>query len=97
MKQPLFTLGKILSTGGALELLERFNINLHDLVQRHVSGDFGDLCDEDKQLNRQAIEDGSRILSSYSVSDSDKVWLITEAKNSEGIRVATTALKPSEY
>ena len=43
---------------------------------------FGDaLCAEDKELNLQSIENGSRILSAYNVGD-EKIWIITEADRS---------------
>ncbi|MBH1829224.1 plasmid related protein [Stenotrophomonas maltophilia] len=61
------------------------------LVARHVRGDFGDLCDEDRESNRQAIQYGSRVLSSYELKGG-KVWIITEADRS-----VTTVLLPSDY
>lgn len=61
------------------------------LVARHVSGDFGDVCAEDAEMNREAIKRGDRILSSYLVGE-QKVWVITEADRS-----LTTVLLPSDY
>ena len=89
MTKPLFKLGKIVATPGALDFLERQTIT--QLLQRHVTGDFGDLCAEDKEANHEAIESAERILSSYKVGDS-KVWIITEADRS-----STCCLLPEEY
>jgi hypothetical protein len=88
--KPLFQLGQIVATPGALELLESKAPN--EFIARHVSGDWGDLCDEDRQANNEALKDGSRIFSSYDLNDGQKIWVITEADRS-----STTLLLPSEY
>ena len=66
-------------------------------LSRHVAQDWGDLDEEDKQLNDQAVQDGSRILSAYHTSDDTKLWIITEAEDGSGQRAATTILLPQEY
>ena len=55
------------------------------------------MCPDDKQLNDQSVIDGSRILSAYRLSTGEKLWVITEAEDDHGHRVATTILKPDEY
>ena len=85
-----FELGQILVTPGAYEAL-----NLKDAARglvRHASGDFGDMSDEDKALNEEAVESGERIMSAYHDSNDVKFWIITEWDRS-----ATTILLPSEY
>ena len=89
---PQFSLGQILSTPGALELFEETGKNASTYLQRHQQGDWGELCDEDKESNNQALIDGSRILSSYQICNDEKIWIITESDRS-----ATTILLPSEY
>ena len=89
---PKFSLGQLLSTPGALELLEETGKNASTYLHRHLSGDWGDLCDEDKEANDQALIDGSRIFSSYEIGKGEKIWVITEADRS-----STTILLPSEY
>ena len=91
-KNPLFPLGQVLCTPGALLKLMRFGVDGGQLLQRHVAGDFGDLCDEDRTTNLMAIAEGGRVFSSYEVAPRVKVWVITEADRS-----ATTLLLPSEY
>jgi hypothetical protein len=91
--KPLFQLGQIVATPGALELLESAEQAPSEFIAKHVSGDWGDaLCDEDKQLNDAALKDGSRLFSSYDLNDGQKIWLITEADRS-----STTLLLASEY
>ena len=91
-KNALFPLGRVLCTPGALLKLMRFGVDGGQLLQRHVVGDFGDVCDEDKATNLMAIAEGGRVFSSYEVAPRVKVWVITEADRS-----ATTLLLPNEY
>lgn len=89
---PLFPLGEVVSTPGALEAMQAANVSPLALLHRHLRGDWGNLDKHDKQLNDLAIKDGSRIFSAYEITPTSKVWLITEADRS-----ATTFLLPSEY
>jgi hypothetical protein len=92
-----FNPGVLLSTPGALAAFERNNQAPFEFLQRHLSGDWGDLDEEDRQANEQALVDGSRLLSAYRLKDQTKVWAITEAVGENGHREATTFLLPSEY
>ena len=97
VSKPDFSIGKLLATPAALEALEQADVDLIDLVERHICKDWGDLTDEDKQLNDEALHDGSRILSAYILPTEVKIWIITEAADENGERDATTALLPEEY
>lgn len=98
VSKPDFSIGKLLATPAALEALQEANVDVIDLVDRHVRKDWGDLSDEDKRLNDEALHDGSRILSAYILEKTGaKIWLITEATDDDGERAATTALLPEEY
>lgn len=101
---PRFALGEISITEGVRQLLgDNVGLIMFDLLGRHGRGDWGDLDDQDKHVNDQAICDAvdtgppalvldrSRTLSAYEVGDG-KLWLITEAG-----RHATTLLTPGEY
>lgn len=85
-----FELGQTLVTPGAYEAL-----NLKDAADclvRHASGDWGDMSEEDKAYNEEALVTGDRILSSYRDSNGIKFWIITEWDRS-----TTTILLPDEY
>ena len=88
----LFTLGQVVATPGALDLLDRSATNAHDLLQRHQSGDWGSVPPEDAEQNQKAIATDCRILSSYWLSATERLWIITEADRS-----VTTLLLPDEY
>lgn len=73
----MFELGKIVVTRNCLFYAEEHNIDLKELVARHVSGDDGDLCKADQQLNELAIKEGGRVFSSYLIGEK-KYFVITE-------------------
>lgn len=88
-----FTLGRLVATPAALEILDELEISPSDLLERHVSGDWGTVCREDARENERSIRHGWRILSSYDVGDQgERVWCITE-----GDRSSTCLLLPEEY
>lgn len=89
----LFKLGTLVATPAAQALVssEESGTTAMKLFTRHATGDWGDLCEEDKVANYDALKDGTRILSAYKLPNG-KVWIITEADRS-----VTTILKPEEY
>lgn len=93
-RKQLFPLGQVVATPDALAALEEANESALPLLSRHQSGDWGnDLSEEDRQLNDEAVRDGSRILSSYVLdATGQKVWVITEADRS-----STCVLLPENY
>ncbi len=92
MKQAKFPLGQVVATPGALDALDEVGIVPFILLHRHIQGDWGDLDIEDKEANNFAITHGNRVLSAYNITDTVKIWIITEADRS-----STTLLLPSEY
>ena len=60
-------------------------------LARHESGDWGDVCPDDRAANEQAFANGERLLSVYR-SGELTFWIITEHNRS-----ATTILLPEEY
>lgn len=89
---PLFASGRLVATPGALALLEEAKRSPSEFLSRHLRGDWGELCQEDKTENELSLEHGFRLLSSYPVTETDTLWIITEADRS-----VTTLLLPSEY
>ena len=95
--KPKFAPGVLLATPGAMEALERNGQAPFEFLNRHLIGDWGDLDQDDRQANEQALVDGSRLLSAYHLKDGTKVWLITEAVGENGRRKSSTFLLPEEY
>ena len=87
-----FPLGRVVATPGALAALEKAEQLPATFLDRHVNGDWGEVPEEDKQENELSVEQGFRILSAYTTSAGDKIWILTEADRS-----ATILLLPEEY
>ena len=87
-----FPLGRVVATPGALSALEKAEQLPAEFLDRHVNGDWGEVPEADKQENELAVEQGLRILSAYTTSAGDRMWIVTEADRS-----ATTILLPEEY
>ena len=87
-----FQPGYLTATPGALEVLEDAKQSPMEFVQRHLAGDFGEVCAEDAAENELSIKKGFRILSAYRTNKGVRIWVITESDRS-----ATTILLPSEY
>lgn len=87
-----FSLGRCLATPGALAAMDASSQAPGDFLDRHIRGDWGDVDDDDRQANEDALVYGLRLLSSYKTSAGVKLWVITEADRS-----ATTILLPEEY
>jgi len=85
-----FRLGHIVATPNALESITQDDILT--AIGRHQSGDWGDVCAEDRQANDQALVQRTRIFSVYHAANATKFWLITEADRS-----VTTVLLPEDY
>jgi hypothetical protein len=90
-RKPLFNLGQLVATPGALMALEKSGRSPMDFISRHVTGDWGDIPKEDHEENDFSLKNGLRLLSSYHTI-AGKIWIITEADRS-----ATTLLLPEEY
>lgn len=101
--RPLFGLGRIVSTRGALDALQALYGPLafpaiSGLVARHVRGDWGDVGGSDRAANRRTLCDGSRIFSAYMLANGDTtVWVITEAEGDDAQRASTCVLLPEDY
>ncbi len=90
--KPLFTLGRVVATPGALAALEKAGEQPGDFLARHASGDWGDIDAEDARENEVSLKHGWRLLSAYTLKGGAKIWVITEADRS-----STCLLLPEEY
>src|SRR5258708_2928841 len=59
------TLGQLVATPGALTALGKAGQNAMEFLSRHVTGDWGDIPEEDRKENQYSLEHGFRLLSSY--------------------------------
>lgn len=89
-----FPLGQQVMTRAVHHLVETGQLNPYPYLLRHAAGDWGELCDDDRRQNEQALKHGDRLFSSYDIDagDETRLWIITEADRS-----STTILLPSDY
>ncbi len=87
-----FRLGQIAATPESLEAMEESGQTPAFFLEKHVSGDWGIVDEEDSAANNAALEDGSRLLSAYHTLKGRKIWIITESDRS-----VTTILLPENY
>ena len=89
IKAAKFPLGQIVITANANAQLDSQAVN--EALIRHAAGDWGEVCDADRQENELSVKEGFRLLSVYR-SGETKFWIITEADRS-----VTTVLMPEDY
>jgi len=88
----LFSLGQLVATPDALAEIEASGDSLVGYLNRHVTGDWGDLDEHDRKENDLGLKRDLRILSAYILSSGVRIWIITEADRS-----STCVLLPEEY
>lgn len=88
--RPRFQPGSIYITKAAAQLLPQRDVQTG--LRRHVNGDWGDVCDEDRGENEVALRGGYRLFSVYHAADGTRFWVITEADLSY-----TTVMLPEDY
>jgi hypothetical protein len=82
--QPLFELGRIVATPGALEACP--SVFLQKCLARHVTGDWGCVCRQDELQNSISVTEGWPMFSAY---------VIDRAKPSTGYGPNTLWIKTS--
>jgi hypothetical protein len=92
-----FQPGQMVATPGTLAALSQSGQSPAFFLARHLRGDWGEVDEEDKKRNDQALLDGSRLLSAYRTLKGVKIWIITEAVGHDGNRASTCILLPDEY
>ena len=85
---PKFSLGQTVITANANAVLPELDVVL--ALQRHHSGDWGDVDEHDRHMNEDALRDGDRLFSVYKSVRGQKFYIITEWN-------VTTVLLPEDY
>ena len=96
----LFSLGHVVATPAALALIEKNGASIPQLLNRHQTGAWQELCKEDREANWQAVFNGNRILSAFNLCRADqpaKIWIISEGHEPVQSYSVTTILLPEDY
>ncbi|WP_337173564.1 hypothetical protein [Paludisphaera sp.] len=86
---PKFALGRVVMTANAAGQLPRLDVA--QALCRHASGDWGEVCEADRDENELSLREGYRLMSVYRAGET-VFWIITEADRS-----VTTVLMPDDY
>lgn len=95
-----FETGKVVYSAEVAEKAStnrEFRLFILEAIKRYLKCDWGDICDDDKEANKESLKNGSMLMGSYSYKDKaynkeSIIWIITE-----GDRSVTTILFPHEY
>ena len=90
LEQRKFPMGTLVMTKNAMHQLD--DRDVAKALERHLTGDWGDIESEDWEQNESALRDGFRLFSVYRDRRDSKFWIITEADRS-----VTTVLLPKDY
>ena len=95
----LFSPGHVVATSSALALLQEHGASVPELLHRHLTGDWQQMCQSDRDANWSAVlECETRVFSSFDIAPKGhagkpiKIWVITEWDRS-----VTTVLRPEDY
>lgn len=90
LTHPLFPIGRLTATTAAVAAVTAAEMEF--ALNRHIVGDWGEVDEDDRQANDEALLCGLRLLSSFTNDSDVTFWIITEADRS-----VTTILLPSDY
>ena len=86
-RRPLFSLGDVVITPGALTAFVIAQEYITPYLARHQQGAWGDLDLHDRRANEQALTQGTRLLSAYHLRDGTKIWIWVRRDNQCNIPV----------
>lgn len=76
---PLFRLGRCVATLGLDDLICQGTINPHELLQRHVCGDPGELANTKLGMLARDLEEARGQRLSAFLANNEYVWVVTSA------------------
>ena len=95
----LFSSGQVVATPAALALIQEHGASVPELLHRHLTGDWQEMCKPDRDVNWAAVLEGeARVFSSFDIAPKGhagkpiKIWVITEWDRS-----VTTVLRPEDH
>jgi|GEM_PF-201612 len=89
---PVFPLGDIVVTAGALVAFKEAGVSQDTYLERHARGDWGDIPQSDAFDNVEALGKGHCLISVYALHKGQEVWIVTDEE-----RAATRILTLDEY
>ena len=79
-RRPLFPLGKLVATPGALAALQKAGQSPAEFLSLHVRGQWGDISEEDRRENEYSLQHGFRLLASYRTNANETIWVVNRSR-----------------
>jgi hypothetical protein len=73
-----FDVGQVIVTPSASRALEASGQSPDAVLQRHQSGDWGDVSDQERQVNEEALQRSYNLLSIYRTPAGERVTIVTK-------------------
>lgn len=77
-----FTIGDVVVTNRAAQILAAADLRVDALLQRHQTGDWGDVSDDQRQINDDGLSRKYSVVSNYSTPDGHTLAVFTMADRS---------------
>ncbi len=77
-----FTLGKIVVTAKAAQILKRAELACEALISRHQRGDWGDVTESERQLNDDGVGRQFNLVSAYDIDTGERITVVTKSDRS---------------
>jgi hypothetical protein len=89
-------LGRVVATAAVAAAVPHHQITA--LLDRHATGDWGEISEDDRGANDEAARSGDgRLFSSYATAEYGTFWIITDDIRGEGEGPVTTVMFPEDY
>lgn len=85
-------LGTLRLSRGVAELVQQGTLDPTHFLVRHIAGDWGEVSDYGRKCNDAALHSGRRLFSSYRITASIDLRIVTESDRSR-----TTLMLPQEF
>ena len=75
-------LGKLVVTPSAAKVLEQSGTSAEELLSRHAAGDWGEVSQQEREINERGLRESFNLVSNYRMSDDQCVTVFTKADRS---------------
>jgi hypothetical protein len=77
-ERPALLVGEIVITAAVSRLIVQGALDPLPYLLRHLAGDWGELTDAERRANENALLEGGEVFSSYTVSPTQTLWIVSE-------------------
>lgn len=77
-----FELGKLVVTPSAAQVLRQSGCSADEVLSRHAEGDWGEVSDQEREVNERGLSEQFNLVSNYRMSDERFITVFTKADRS---------------